>query len=287
MVWSTAVVDWALLRARAVEAASFAHCPYSGLQVGAAALCDDGRIVVGCNVENGSYGVTLCAECGLVSNLHASGGGRLVGLLCVNVREEVITPCGRCRQVLLEHGGPLCQREIAARLCVSEPVVSRTVRALLRLGLVQREIPIKDERYRVVSVTAHGRKAFLETHDEDDDPSLYWRTDVQTDGETMILQDFARTLDRAGLRFLAQIAELTPPDGVVDYDSLRMCLLDGPYRNPDEWGERVERDVPIPGRPPLEGGLMPDPLSVEWLARTPPKRPMYFAPVRLARRVAR
>jgi cytidine deaminase len=98
-------IDWEALRAEALAVMRRAYAPYSRYNVGAAALVDDGRIVVGCNVENGSYGVTLCAECGLVSNLHTSGGGRLVGLLCVNVREEVITPCGRCRQVLLEHGG--------------------------------------------------------------------------------------------------------------------------------------------------------------------------------------
>lgn len=86
-----------------------AYAPHSGYRVGAAGLADDGRIVVGCNVENGSYGVTLCAECGMVSALHASGGGRLVAMYCVNLREEVITPCGRCRQVLLDHGGAALQ----------------------------------------------------------------------------------------------------------------------------------------------------------------------------------
>ena len=107
-MWSTAVadVDWDLLRARAVEAASFAHCPYSGLQVGSAALCDDGRIVTGCNVENASYGLTLCAECGLVSALHASGGGRLVAFACVDGDTGTpLAPCGRCRQLLFEAGG--------------------------------------------------------------------------------------------------------------------------------------------------------------------------------------
>ena len=83
-----------------------AYVPYSGYPVGAAALVDDGRVVVGCNVENASYPVTLCAECGVVSSLHAGGGGRLVAFTCVNRLDEVITPCGRCRQLLHENGGP-------------------------------------------------------------------------------------------------------------------------------------------------------------------------------------
>jgi cytidine deaminase len=82
-----------------------AYAPYSRFNVGAAAFVDDGRIVVGCNVENASYGVGLCAECGLVSALHASGGGRLVALVCVDGHGNVLMPCGRCRQLLWEHGG--------------------------------------------------------------------------------------------------------------------------------------------------------------------------------------
>lgn len=100
------VVDWEGLRAAAREAMTRAYAPYSRYPVGAAALVDDGRVVVGCNVENASYGVTLCAECGLVSALHASGGGRLVAFTCVDGRGEVLMPCGRCRQLLFEHGGP-------------------------------------------------------------------------------------------------------------------------------------------------------------------------------------
>ena len=98
-------VDWEALRAEAVAASRRAYAPYSDYQVGAAALVDDGRVVVGCNVENASYGVGLCAECGLVSALHASGGGRLTHFVCVNKDGEVIMPCGRCRQLLFEHGG--------------------------------------------------------------------------------------------------------------------------------------------------------------------------------------
>ena len=99
-------IDWAKLRRAALEAMGNAYAPYSQFPVGAAAEVDDGRVVVGCNVENASYGLGLCAECGLVSALHASGGGRLVALACVDFRGEVLMPCGRCRQLLWEHGGP-------------------------------------------------------------------------------------------------------------------------------------------------------------------------------------
>ncbi len=98
--------DWAALTARAVEAATHAYAPYSRFAVGAAARVDDGRVVVGCNVENASYGVALCAECGMVSQLHITGGGRLTHAVCVNGNEQVIMPCGRCRQLLFENGGP-------------------------------------------------------------------------------------------------------------------------------------------------------------------------------------
>ena len=98
-------VDWEGLRVAAREVMSHAYVPYSHFPVGAAALVDDGRVVVGCNVENACYGVTLCAECGLVSALHASGGGRLVAFTCVDGAGGVLMPCGRCRQLLVEHGG--------------------------------------------------------------------------------------------------------------------------------------------------------------------------------------
>lgn len=97
---------WPHLRARAIEISRRAYSPYSGYAVGAAALVDDGRTVVGCNVENASFGLTLCAECGLVSQLHAGGGGRLTHFVCVDAEGEVIMPCGRCRQLLWEAGGP-------------------------------------------------------------------------------------------------------------------------------------------------------------------------------------
>lgn len=97
---------WERLLAAAREAAAMAYAPYSGFYVGAAGLVDDGRLVVGCNVENASYGLGLCAECGLVSALHASGGGRLRFVACVGGPEAaVVMPCGRCRQLLWENGG--------------------------------------------------------------------------------------------------------------------------------------------------------------------------------------
>jgi cytidine deaminase len=99
-------VDWTALRAAARDVMTHAYAPYSRFRVGAAGLIDDGRVVVGCNVENASYGLTLCAECGLVSALHASGGGRLVAVACVGPDGEPVMPCGRCRQLLWENGGP-------------------------------------------------------------------------------------------------------------------------------------------------------------------------------------
>ncbi|MDR2322491.1 cytidine deaminase [Microbacterium sp. NPDC089698] len=99
-------IDWDELRRVADEAQQKAYAPYSHYRVGAAALVDDGRIVSGCNVENASYGVTLCAECAMVGDLFMSGGGRLVAFLCVNGEGETIMPCGRCRQLLYEHSAP-------------------------------------------------------------------------------------------------------------------------------------------------------------------------------------
>jgi cytidine deaminase len=86
-----------------------AYAPYSRFPVGVAALVDDGRIITACNVENASYGVGLCAECGLVSALISTGGGRLVAMVCVDARGQFLMPCGRCRQLLYEHGGSAMQ----------------------------------------------------------------------------------------------------------------------------------------------------------------------------------
>lgn len=99
-------IDWGALREAAVEANAKAYVPYSNFPVGVAALVDDGRIIAGCNVENASYGVTLCAECSLVSALHMSGGGKLVAFTCVDGKGNILMPCGRCRQLLFEHSAP-------------------------------------------------------------------------------------------------------------------------------------------------------------------------------------
>ena len=116
-------VDWPALRDEARLAMAKAYAPYSKFPVGAAALVDDGRIVSGCNVENASYGLTLCAECGLVSALHLSGGGRLVAFACVDGAGAPLMPCGRCRQLLYEHGGP--------QLLVDTPLGVRTMAEVL------------------------------------------------------------------------------------------------------------------------------------------------------------
>jgi cytidine deaminase len=120
---TTIEIDWPALRAEARAAMERAYAPYSNYPVGAAALVDDGRIVSGCNVENASYGLTLCAECGLVSALHHGGGGRLVAFACVDGAGKTLMPCGRCRQLLYEHGGP--------RLLIDTPEGVLTMAAVL------------------------------------------------------------------------------------------------------------------------------------------------------------
>jgi cytidine deaminase len=101
-------VDWHALRTAAIDAAGSAYAPYSRLYVGAAALCDDGRLVVGCNVENASYGLGMCAECTMAGQVRLTGGGRLVAVACRSGTGELLMPCGRCRQVLYEFGGAEC-----------------------------------------------------------------------------------------------------------------------------------------------------------------------------------
>jgi cytidine deaminase len=96
-------IDWKQLTAVATAAMQNAYAPYSNFPVGAAALTDDGRIISGCNVENASYGLGLCAECSLVSELFRTGGGKLVAFACVDGKGEALMPCGRCRQLLFEH----------------------------------------------------------------------------------------------------------------------------------------------------------------------------------------
>ena len=98
-------INWDSLKSEAKLAMAKAYAPYSKFPVGVAALVDDGRIISGCNVEHASYGLTLCAECSLVSELIMSGGGRLIAAVCVDKNGDLLSPCGRCRQLLFEHGG--------------------------------------------------------------------------------------------------------------------------------------------------------------------------------------
>ncbi|PXY32308.1 cytidine deaminase [Prauserella muralis] len=106
---AASTVDWEHLRREAVRAAALAYAPYSGLHVGAAGLADDGRLVTGCNVENASYGLALCAECTMAGQLRLTGGGRLVAVACRSGAGELLMPCGRCRQILFELGGRECR----------------------------------------------------------------------------------------------------------------------------------------------------------------------------------
>jgi cytidine deaminase len=103
---SRADVDWETLHEAAVAATATSYSPYSNFPVGVAGYADDGRVVSGANVENASYGITLCAECSMVSALYATGGGRLTAVYCVDGHGDPLMPCGRCRQLLYEHGGP-------------------------------------------------------------------------------------------------------------------------------------------------------------------------------------
>ena len=131
--------DWEGLRVAAVEVSARAYAPYSRFPVGAAGLADDGRVLVGCNVENAAYGVVLCAECGLVSSLHATGGGRLTHVVCVNGVGDVIMPCGRCRQLLWEHGGRGAPADDTPRRA---PDGRRTARCLRARGPGGRRWPL-------------------------------------------------------------------------------------------------------------------------------------------------
>ena len=118
------LIDWEGLRTAAREAMTHAYAPYSRFPVGVAGLVDDGRVVTGCNVENASYGLGLCAECGMVSDLARTGGGRLVAVACVGGDGQPLMPCGRCRQLLWEHGGPEMLIETVSK---SSPTTTRIV----------------------------------------------------------------------------------------------------------------------------------------------------------------
>lgn len=130
--FSSDEIPWEHLKQRAIEVMEKAYAPYSKFKVGVAGLVDDGRIVTGCNVENASYGVTLCAECGMVSDLHATGGGRLKAIVCVDADGNPLQPCGRCRQLLFEFGGD--------ELLISTPEGARTLGSLLPWAFGPRDL---------------------------------------------------------------------------------------------------------------------------------------------------
>lgn len=114
---------WERLHHEATLALGKAYAPYSKYPVGAAAYTADGRFFSGCNVENASYGLTLCAECSLISQLIMAGGGQLVAFVCLNGEKEVIVPCGRCRQLLYEHGGAELEIEMPRGVTTMEQVL--------------------------------------------------------------------------------------------------------------------------------------------------------------------
>jgi cytidine deaminase len=116
-------IDWESLRAQAKEALTHSYSPYSNFPVGVAAIVDDGRVITGANIENASYGVTLCAECSLVSALHMSGGGKLVAFTCVDGHGNILMPCGRCRQLLFEHSAEGMQLETVSGIKTIDEVL--------------------------------------------------------------------------------------------------------------------------------------------------------------------
>ena len=116
-------IDWEALRSAALEAMTKAYVPYSKFPVGVAALVTDGRVISGCNVETASYGLTLCAECALVSSLHMTGGGRLVAFTCVDGNGNALMPCGRCRQLLFEHSAPGMQLQTVSGIRTIDEVL--------------------------------------------------------------------------------------------------------------------------------------------------------------------
>ncbi len=116
-------IDWDALRAVAREALTHAYAPYSNFAVGVAAIVDDGRVISGANVENASYGLTLCAECALVSSLHMTGGGKLVAFTCVDGKGNALMPCGRCRQLLFEHSADGMLLETVSGIKTIEEVI--------------------------------------------------------------------------------------------------------------------------------------------------------------------
>ena len=113
---------WVRLIAAAESASANAHAPYSGFHVGAALLTPDDRIIVGCNVENASFGATVCAERNALANAVVNGHKEFVALAVITPAPHPVAPCGICRQVLAEFCGDLpimMVTESGVRLLVS------------------------------------------------------------------------------------------------------------------------------------------------------------------------
>jgi cytidine deaminase len=184
-------VDWVALRAAAVEAMHRAYAPYSRFPVGVAGLVDDGRVIVGCNVENASYGLGLCAECGLVSALHATGGGRLVAVSCVDSAGTPLMPCGRCRQLLWENGGPDCLVETGGgALAMSELLPYAFDLADLSRGEGRPEPQPGTVPSRLLEFVGHGA-VFVHRDVIDGQPvwTGYWERAAHADEASGILQE--------------------------------------------------------------------------------------------------
>ncbi|WFE38360.1 cytidine deaminase [Micromonospora sp. WMMD998] len=231
-------IDWERLRAAATEVMRHAYVPYSTFPVGAAALVDDGRVVVGCNVENAGYGVTLCAECGVVSSLHATGGGRIVALSCVDATGEPLMPCGRCRQLLWEQGGPECLIEAkGGPLRMAELLPHAFDVADIEAVTGERPVPVVPDRL----AAWRGRGTVFVHPDLSDGQQVwtaYWeRSAGDTEGaETGVLEEGATWDDPTGA--IEWGLARTPRVVVVDASGAIFWAGEGepPSEIPGRWG---------------------------------------------------
>ncbi|MGC4886915.1 cytidine deaminase [Micromonospora sp. DT227] len=231
-------IDWERLRAAATEVMRHAYVPYSKFPVGAAALVDDGRVVVGCNVENAAYGVVLCAECGVVSSLHATGGGRIVALSCVDATGEPLMPCGRCRQLLWEQGGPECLIEAkGGPLRMAELLPHAFDVADIEAVTGEHPVPVVPDRL----AAWRGRGTVFVHPDLSAGQQVwtaYWeRSAGDTEGaETGVLEEGPTWDDPAGA--IEWGAARTPRVVVVDASGAIFWAGEGepPLEIPDRWG---------------------------------------------------
>jgi cytidine deaminase len=223
-------IDWPALRAAATDAMRGAYAPYSDFPVGAAGLVDDGRIVRGCNVENASYGLTLCAECGLVSALSVSGGGQLVAVSCVDAGGAPLMPCGRCRQLLWEHGGGDCLIDASPDpIPMSELLPAAFDRyELRRVTSVAPEVPWWQPAAHLREVIGRGT---VFVHPDTVDGARVWT--AYWDGAAGTRRKGGRILDEAPTR--PQVADIiawglarTPRVIVVDADGEMFWAGEGP-----------------------------------------------------------